>query len=99
MIASDDDYSETKKFVISPLKRHETIYFRPTNQSFASKKDFDEAMIKFYNGPLTEEFMHYCAEGALRSFWLNYKSRNNKVDKKVFCQKFKEFINQLLKEL
>lgn len=75
------------------------IYFKPTNEHFASKKDFDEAHNKFHNGELNEDFMYYCAEKALHAFWINYKDREEKVSKQEFCQKFKELINEMLKEM
>lgn len=80
------------------LKR-EYIYFKPTNEHFVCKKDFDEAHNQFHSGDLTEEFMHYCAEKALHAFWVNYKDKDQKITKPEFCQKFKELINQMLKEM
>lgn len=81
------------------MKPREYIYFKPTGEHFSTKKDFDEAHAQFYQGELTEDFMNYCAEKALHAFWINYKDRPDKVDKQVFCQKFKELINQMLKEM
>lgn len=79
--------------------KKEYIYFKPTNEHFNSKKDFDEAHLQFYTGELSEDFMHYCSEKALHAFWVNYKDREHKATKEEFCQKFKELINQMLKEI
>lgn len=81
------------------MRRREYIHFRPTGENFATKKEFDEAHSNFFTGDLDENFMHYCAETALHAFWINYQHRDKKVRKEEFCQRFKELINQMLKEL
>lgn len=79
--------------------KKEYIYFKPTNEHFSCKQDFDNAHTQFYTGDLSEEFMHHCAEKSLHAFWVNYKDRETKVSKEDFCQKFKELINKMLKEM
>lgn len=81
------------------MKRREYIHFKPTGETFESKKQFDEAHEKFFTGELDEDFMHYCGEISLHAFWVNYKDRENKIKKEDFCQKFKELINKMLKEM
>lgn len=81
------------------LRRREHIHFKPTGQSFTCKKEFDLAHEEFFTGELTEDFMHYCADQALHAFWINYRSKENKIRKEAFCQKFRELINEMLKEI
>lgn len=80
-------------------KRNEYIHFKPTNQNFTNLKDFQQAHSDFFNGDLTEEFVYYCADQALHAFWINYKAKQEKIDKEVFNKKFKELINAMLKEI
>lgn len=81
------------------MNRNEHIFFRPTGESFESKAEFDDAHHAFFTGALDEDFAFYLAQESMHAFWLNYKAREDKISKEKFSVRFKELVNQMLKDL
>ena len=79
--------------------KQDFIYFKPRDQYCSSKKEFDEICADFFEGDLTEDYIMYCAQQAMHAFWLNYRSKEKKIEKELFNEKLKELVNQMLKEM